>query len=186
MPHPVSIPPTRLHLFANIVTGLAPPLIAPPPLDNAPLTDNQRAADPSQNNLNLPNALAPSTSPDEIGDAPRTVSPTDEIAAIFGDHQPTLTKKRPRQRLSDDTKISKALSALESVRVVRPLLRVAIKSAGTIADPIMDRLIECMEFSAETLMICASDLELASTNTPAKKCANQAHRKCGGGGEVTA
>ena len=65
------------------------------------------------------------------------------------------------------------------MRIVQTLLLTTIKSAESIAGPIINRVIECMTFSTENLMSCASNLELACTNTFAKKCDNHAHQKLG-------
>ena len=86
-------------------------------------------------------------------------------------------KKRKRQRLSDTEKIEAAFAEIEGVRAVAKLLAAATEPAASTTDPLVQRIIECVSFSAEKLESCASTLHLACSNTAAKKCASLAHRK---------
>ena len=60
------------------------------------------------------------------------------------------------------------------------LLVAATEPAASNSDPVVRRIAECISYSVEKLESCASALNLACTNTTAKKCASLAHRKLEG------
>ena len=116
-----------------------------------------------------------------VDDALRVVTPPlDDIATLFTDVPRQPSKKRSRQRLNDSEKIETAFAAIEGVRVVSKLLAAATKPAASNSDPVVRRIAECISYSVEKLESCASALNLACTNTTAKKCASLAHRKLEG------
>ena len=113
----------------------------------------------------------------------RTVSPVDpDIAFLFGNEKSQATKKRSRQRLSDDAKIDSAYAALEGMRAVKVLLEATIKPIETHSDPTMvvGLVIKCLSLTVGKMESCAYALELAWANTHSKKYANHAHIKLGG------
>ena len=76
--------------------------------------------------------------------------------------------------------IETAFAAIEGVRVVCKLLAATTKPAASNSDPVVRRIAECISYSVEKLISCASALDLACTNTTGKKCASLAHRKLEG------
>ena len=63
---------------------------------------------------------------------------------------------------------------------MRTFLLVAIKPVAASSNPAMDLMVDCLSFTVEKIESCVSALELACTNTSAKRCANQAHQKLTG------
>ena len=64
------------------------------------------------------------------------MSPDQEIAAIFGEANGNVEKKRSRQCLSDDAKVDAAHVALEGLRVPQRLIRATITPLNINPDPI--------------------------------------------------
>ena len=115
-----------------------------------------------------------------------TVSPANEVLPLFGEPSTRLTKKRSRKHLSDDKKIDSAFANHEGVRAVRTFLLAAIKpAAATSSNPVMDLMVDYLSIGIENIKSRPSALELACTNTSAKRCATQAHQKLPGGGQTT-
>ena len=112
--------------------------------------------------------------------APRIVSPTDEIAALFGEPLTKPTEKWSRKRLSDDKNIDLALTALEGVRAVKTFLLEATKPAAASSNLAMNLLVDCLSYVAENIESYASTLELACMNTSANRCTKQAHQNLTG------
>ena len=87
--------------------------------------------------------------------APRIVSPTDEIAALFGEPLTKPTEKWSRKRLSDDKNIDLALTALEGVRAARMLPLAATKPMAASSDPAMDIVVDCLSFVVKKSMVAS-------------------------------
>jgi hypothetical protein len=178
MPSAIRLPQTASPLDVLVIACENQERAAlPAVVDDASPAGGQGASNPTEFSNCHDAPASASTASDVASVAPRTVSPIDEIAALFREPSTQPTKKRSRKRLSDDEKIDSALAALEGVRAVRTLLLAAIKPAAASSNPAMDLMVDCLSFAVENIESCASALELACTNTSAKRCANQAHRR---------
>ena len=83
------------------------------------------------------------------------------MAAPFADPPPRGTKKRKRDRQSEDEKVDSVFASAEGVRAVAKLVLAAVKPVDASADPLLCQAAECLKYSAEKLASCASALETA-------------------------
>ena len=181
MPSAIRLPQTALPLdVLVIVCETQQPPAFPAIINNASPAGGQGASNPTKFSIFHAAPASASTASDIASVAPRTVSPVDEILALFREPSIQLTKKQSHKRLSDDKKIDLALAALEGVLAVRTRLLAATKPTAASSNSAMDLMVDCLSFAVENIESCASALELACTNISAKRCANQAHQKMTG------
>ena len=169
MPSAVRLPQTASPLDVLVVARETHRQAALPAVtDIASPTGGEGASNPTKfSNCHDAPANA-STAADVTSVAPRTVSPVDDIAVLFGEPSTYPTKKRGRKRLSNDKKTDSALAALEDVRAMKALLLAANKPAAASSNPAMDLMVDCLSFALENIESCDSALELACTNTSEK------------------
>ena len=164
------------------VAGTLAPLPSTPPDAPSPADDEGTALPPPNLNSIRHDAPAParvSVLDGAAGDAARPVTPTDaiDVAAPFREPPPRATKKRKRNRQSDDEKMDSVFAAAEGVRAVAKLVLAAAKPVAASADPLLCQAAECLEYSAERLNSCASTLEAACANTEVRGSRDDCRRR---------
>ena len=120
-------PTGPIYLLASVADALVPLPFAPPDAPSPADDEGTAASHPNSNSIQR-DAPAPARAPvldGAAGDAARPVTPTDaiDVAAPFREPPPRATKKRKRNRQSDDEKMDSVFAAAEGVRAVAKLVR---------------------------------------------------------------